>query len=81
MSEDEIIEMAKNYADTINCGSISPKSLLISFASKIASRFYLVSKDDADRLYQGYNSYPDGWSENSDFVSDLERIIPELKED
>ena len=81
MSEEEIIEMAKNFADKTNCGSISPKSLLISFASTIANRFYLVPKDDADRLYQGYNDFPNGWSENSDFISDLERIIPALKED
>ena len=81
MSEDEIIEMAKNFADKTNCGSISPKSLLMSFASTIANRFYFVPKDDADRLYQGYNDFQGGWTSNADFVSDLERLIPELIED
>lgn len=81
MSEEKLIEMAKNFADTTNCGCVSPKALLMSFASKIANRFYLVPKDDADRLYQGYNDFQDGWSANADFASDLERLIPELTEE
>ena len=80
MTEDILRSQAISFADKID-SSVSAKSALIYFAEELSRRFYIVPKNDADRLYQGYNGYPDGWSENSDFISDLERLIPELTEE
>ena len=80
MTEDILRGQAISFADKID-SSVSARSALIYFAEELSRRFYLVSKNDADRLYQGYNDFQGGWSSNADFVSDLEKLIPELTEE
>lgn len=80
MTEDILRSQAISVADKID-SSVSPRSALIYFAEELSRRFYLVSKDYADRLYQNYDDFQGGWSSNADFVSDLERLIPELTEE
>ena len=78
--EDKIRDMAIDFADELNSSSISPRSALIYFAERLSRRFYLVDKSDAERIYNSYNG-EQGWSEDSDFVSALGTLIPELTEE
>ena len=80
MTDDVLRSQAISLADKID-SSVSARSALIYFAEELSRRFYLVQKDDADRLYQGYSDFQGGWSSNADFVSDLESLIPELTEE
>lgn len=55
-----------------------PPGAIISFVENFLREYYFVNKEDIDRMYQGYKIYPTGWTENSDVIDDLERIIPDL---
>ena len=71
--------IAREYADKID-GYINPKALIFYFAEQLSSKFYFVDKADAKQLFQSYNNYPEGWTENSEICEDLIRIIPELSD-